>query len=146
MTRDTSSTQHAQADHVVVEISRCCLTRERQLYTATLGDTVLATRSRDPEPAAARALQRLGYGGTVQFRHPGEAVPYTRPQRVACLALTRHQENDIHGPRALRHEASPWPKAVPAQKAETICIWASLILPFTALSTLPLMGHVQGLL
>lgn len=99
MTSDTPSTQHAQADQVV-EISCCCLTTERQLYKATLGDTVLVTRSRDPEPAAARALQRLGYGGTVQFRHAGGTLPYSRPQRVACLALTAHEEIDVVGPRA----------------------------------------------
>jgi len=145
VTRDTPSTQHTQADHVV-EISRCCLSKERQLYTATLGDTVLVTRSRDPEPAAARALQQLGYGGTVQFRHTGETHPYSLPQRVARLATTRHQESDTYGPRARSHDANPWPKAVLAQKAETIRTWVTFILPFTVLLTMPLTRHLLAAL
>lgn len=103
LTSKNVPTLHNRTADFVVAISLGRLTPERQLYTAILNGEVLVSGSIDPETDAARCLERRGCVGTVQFVKKGQEVPYTRPQKIASLALTRNLENATHGPRSLRY-------------------------------------------
>lgn len=143
-------TSHTQAADYLAEVSCLRLGQRGQLYSVTMAGALLVSSTRDPEPAAARELQRRGNLGTVQFVKAGQLRPYTLPLNIASLAGTSHEEGDMLGVRARPYKAWCRPElgpgilksgqaaktrkpAKPTQYPRTAVTILAVVAPFTAL-------------